>query len=530
MDQWQQGTADGPFQLRLSDPPAYVHTVSGKANLRIPRGAVTSYENEYEYEYEDEYDGTMARTREEALKLGIKVRPIQHRMTRRASWNKYWKRGRYGITIHINEDENGDVERCLLLSEVVGKITLPFGEGDDCVTTELTELGRLVKAKLDQIGTHNNEDGVRVTNAVIMPTHIHATLQLEHDLPVVRRGKHEERYHLGRIVGYFMSGCTSWFRRWMNGESVEEILARPNWRDLNKNDDIALDSDSRQSPRLMTDVNNNGANAPSELPSMWQEGGFNDKVLTTERKYINWNRYVDNNARFWKLQMDYPHLFKHRLHLTIAGSDYSSYGGLFILYRGERVQIKCHRLARRGMLTEEEWQKATASWDAIRAFENYSRQQKLGHFDRDWYRSNNPNCITAVPYTRTEAFRKQKAEILYACEQGTVPVSPAISLGEKEIFYAALEAGFPCIKLQAKAITEREHPIDRDREYCARGLLVVLGPWKIKDTNNYASRFGDADSKYAQFHNLNDMAAEMCGRDVNEETLDVDPITLAECR
>ena len=95
----------------------------------------------------------MARTREEALKLGIKVRPIEHRMTRRASWNKYWKRGRYGITIHINEDENGDVERCLLLSEVVGTVTLPIGEGNtqegNSVTTELTELGRLVKARID---------------------------------------------------------------------------------------------------------------------------------------------------------------------------------------------------------------------------------------------------------------------------------------------------------------------------------------------------------------------------------------------
>lgn len=477
----------------------------------------------------------MARTREEALKLGIKVRPIEHRMTRRASWNKYWKRGRYGITIHINEDENGDVERCLLLSEVVGTVTLPIGEGNtqegnklegNSVTTELTELGRLVKVKLAQIGTHNHEDGVRITNFVIMPTHIHATLELEHDLPIVRRGNHEERYHIGRIVGYFMSGCTSWFRRWMCGESIEEILAKPNWRDVHK-DDGGQGSSPCQSPRLTTDGNNP---ATAALPSLWQEGGFNDKVLNTERKYINWNRYVDNNARFWKMQMDYPLLFEHRLHLTIAGSDYSSYGGLFILYRGERVQVKCHRLARRSMLTDEEWQKATASWDAIRAFENYSRQQKLGHYDRDWYRRNDPDCFTAVPYARTEAFRKQKAEILAACEQGAVPVSPAISPGEKEIFYAALEAGFPCIKLQAKPITDREHPVNKDREYCSRGLLVVLGPWKIKDTYDYATRFGDANGKYAQFHNLNDMAAEMCARDVNEETLDVDPSTLAECR
>lgn len=194
------------------------------------------------------------------------------------------------------------------------------------------------------------------------------------------------------------------------------------------------------------------------------------------------------------------------------------------------MKVKCNRQARRSMLTDEEWQKATASWDAIRAFENYSRKEKLGHYDRDWYRRNDPACITAVPYARTEAFRQQKTEILAACEQGAVPVSPAISPGEKEIFYAALEAGFPCIKLQSNPITERKHPVNKDREYCSRGLLVVLGPWKIKDTNDYTSRFGDSDSKYAQFHNLNDMVAEMCARDVNEETVGVDPSTLAECR
>lgn len=465
----------------------------------------------------------MSRTREEAIKLGIKVRPIQHRMTRRASWNKYWKRGRYGITIHVNEDEDGGIERCLLLSKVVGStdISLPIGEGNvnaegntDSVRTELTDLGRLVNARIDTMGTHRNDGDAHVTNRVIMPTHIHFTLEIDHDLPMHEVKGKLVQVTLSDLIRGLEKGCTSWYYRWIEGENVEDILANPTRR-----------RESSAPPQLEDE---NGATHP--VPSIWHPDGFNDKVLTTEKKFINWNRYVDNNARFWKLQTDYPHLFQHHLHLTIAGSDYSCYGGLFILYRGERIQIHCHRLARRGMLTDEEWRKATASWDAIRAFENYCRKVKLGHFDRDWYRSSDPNCITAVPYTRTEAFRKQKAEILAACEQDAVPVSPGISPGEKEIFYAALEAGYPCIKLQAKPITEREHPVDKDREYCGRGLLVVLGPWRIKDANNYASRFGDAESKYAQFHNLNDMAAEMCARDVNEEKVDVDPITLEECR
>jgi len=58
----------------------------------------------------------MSRSREEAIRLGIKVFPIKHRKTRRAEWHDYWKAGVYGITIHLFEDEKGGVERCMLLN------------------------------------------------------------------------------------------------------------------------------------------------------------------------------------------------------------------------------------------------------------------------------------------------------------------------------------------------------------------------------------------------------------------------------
>ncbi|MBQ0048902.1 MAG: hypothetical protein KBT12_01485 [Bacteroidales bacterium] len=203
-------------------------------------------------------------------------------------------------------------------------------------------------------------------------------------------------------------------------------------------------------------------------------------------------------------------------------------------------------------MTAEEWQKATASWDTIRAFEQHAREHKLGHFDRDWYRSNNPSCTTAIDYTRTEAFRKEMAEHLKACEeQGAVLVSPAISAGEAAICYAALEQGLPVIKLQKKAITARSHPTDRDRAYCGKGIMLVLGPWEIvggarPSTDGKGGGMRPtltdgqiacgqiacgqknipSDSLYAKFHNLNAMAAALC---LDSLKMSVDKKTLSSC-
>lgn len=483
-------------------------------------------------------------TREECLARGIPWHDIRHRKTRRAFWRDYWRAGEYGITIHLHSDEDGGVEREMLLSEVVGvpdalppfsilpsvlpnlegHISLQIeggldaccgGEGDPTMPdnmgyarAKLTDLGRLVDASLRTMGTHKLDGNVRLGRYVIMPTHIHATLIVERDLPMhTYRGK-QVRITLSDVVRGFEQGSTSWWYRLLEGETADEILANPT---------------HRRASSVRPPLDGNGTPAPG----LWNSDGFNDLILYKQERKMNWVLYVLQNPYYWLLQKVYPHLFEHRLHLEVAGYDFSSYGGLFILYRGERVQVMCHRLVRRGMLTDEEWQKATASWDAIRAFENYSRKENLGRFDRDWYRSNDPNCTTAVPYTRTEAFRKQKAEILSACEQGAVPVSPAVSPGEKEIFYAALEQGYPCIKLRKDPIPEKGHPSDKDRNYCATGQLIVLGPWVIKDKNNYAARFGDVESKYAKFHNLNVLAAELCKENMQ---VVVDRKTLEECR
>lgn len=511
-------------------------------------------------------------TKEEATRLGIKIQPIKHSKKRRAIWHDYTRRGMYLLSIHICTDEEGLCYEGMLLSHIVGE---PMAEAGSEVYPhpELTDLGRMVDYKIDAISSYPQFKDVEVKARTIMPTHIHLILEVKHDLPYY--AKRHRPYHLGDLVRGFKQGCTSLFKRWMRGESVEAILdSLPSVDGGGQSVEGAQPRTYTTPPGGQTDI------------SLW-ERMYNDRVLIGDKAIQAAHEYVAKNAWYWQMETLYPQLFQHALHLTIAGCDYSAYGCLFLLKHPERRQVFCHRLARRSQLTDEEWQKATSSWDAIRAFEKHAREHKLGHFDKDWYRNNNPSCTTAIDYTHTEAFQREKTEHLRACEEmGAVLVSPAVSPGEAAICYAALEMGLPVIKLQKDAITAREHPAERDRSYCGKGIMLVLGPWEIKGGETQPSTAGKSestnekdgvqngksegtnekdgslagksegidekggsttgksesadekggnqtgeraipkDSLYGKFHNLNAMAAELCKDSIN---MSIDKNTLMAC-
>lgn len=422
-------------------------------------------------------------TKEDCIRLGIPLADIKHRMTRRATWKKYWREGTYGITIHLNEDAGLPG---LSLGKVVGDVNVrPLLEDFETHRTpqsiveniaphvELSPLGKIVNAKMKEVGSHLHEENMTVTYHVCMPTHIHCIVEVSKPLPMVKRGNRMERYHLGRWVQGFKAGITACYRRLQAGESVESILA------------------NATAPSPLQSSEENMPSAPQ--PSIWAPN-FNDKILMTDERFVSWQTYLCYNPYYWRLQDVYPHMFEHRLHLTVAGTDYSAYGCLFLLRKLDRVQVKCHRY-------------------------------KMDPTERYRVKDANGNWI---PYETTEEFQRQRAEILAKCEQeGAIIVSPAISKGEQAIVYEALELGYPVIKLVDKPIPEKGHANDKDRAYCAKGQMLVLGPWEIKDTHNYASRFGDADSKYAKFHNLNEMAAELCKENLS---MVIDRKTLEECR
>lgn len=326
----------------------------------------------------------MPRTKEEAERLGYKICPIKHSMKRRAVWHDYSRKGVYMITVHIATDEDGRCYEGMLLSRIVGN-PMADVQSEDFPHPVLTELGRLVEYKIGAIPSYKQFEYVVVRKQVIMPTHIHLILEVEKDLPYYTARKRS--YHLGDLVRGFKQGCTSLFKRWMTGESVDRILS-------SINEQKAYNT----TPGGKSDV------------TLWEDK-YNDRVLMDDVAIRKSMEYVEMNAFYWKLETDFPKLFEHELHLTVAGADYSAYGCMFLLKRPKRMQVMCHRLAMKSMLTGEELKRATASWDEIRRLEQQAREQHLGHFDRDWYRCGY-DCKTPVPYTETECFRKEKHTII----------------------------------------------------------------------------------------------------------------------
>lgn len=430
----------------------------------------------------------MPLTKEEAARLGFKIQPIKHSMKRRAIWHDYSREGVYLITIHIAMDDERRCYNGMLLSSIVGNPMAPR-DNVDYPHPVLTDVGRLVDRKIDDISSYPQFANVVIRERVIMPTHIHLIVDVLHELPYYAARK--RYYHLGDMVRGFKQGCTSLFKRWLKGESVEEILTS-----VNGGEGCANRAGwEGKAARAYTTV----PGGKSEV-TLW-ENKYNDHVLIGADAISKASDYVAKNAFYWKLKMDYPNLFQHRVRISVAGCDYSAYGCMFLLNRPDRRQVMCHRLAYKSMLTEEELKKWAEDANTRLQLEQYAVENRMGRFDRDWWRVNY-DCKTPVPYTMTQAFKLQKESLLAACEEhDAVLVSPAISAGEKDIFYTALERGYACIKLQKTVIPKGGHPINKDRDYCGKAQLLVLGAWEI----------GFNDSLYTKFHNLNEMAAAMCG-------------------
>lgn len=430
----------------------------------------------------------MPLTKEEAARLGFKIQPIKHSMKRRAIWHDYSREGVYLITIHIAMDDERRCYNGMLLSSIVGNPMAPR-DSVDYPHPVLTDVGQLVDRKIDDISSYPQFANVVIRERVIMPTHIHLIVDVLHELPYYAARK--RYYHLGDMVRGFKQGCTSLFKRCLKGESVEEILTS-----VNGGEGCANRAGwEGKASRAYTTV----PGGKSEV-TLWEDK-YNDHVLIGADAISKASDYVAKNAFYWKLQMDYPNLFQHRVRISVAGCDYSAYGCMFLLNKPDRRQVMCHRLAYKSMFTDEELKKWAEDANTRLQLEQYAVENRMGRFDRDWWRVNY-DCKTPVPYTMTQAFRKQKENLLAACEEhDAVLVSPAISAGEKDIFYTALERGYTCIKLQKTVIPKGGHPINKDRDYCGKAQLLVLGAWEIVCN----------DSLYTKFHNLNEMAAAMCG-------------------
>ena len=193
--------------------------------------------------------------------------------------------------------------------------------------------------------------------------------------------------------------------------------------------------------------------SPSGNRPVLYEQGYHDRIINRPGMLENIKRYMDENPLRARIRQECPRLMERQLHLWIAGREYAAFGNLFLLKYPIKEQVFFHR--------------------------------------RD--------KATGQPTELTEAFHQEHARLLRVAEEGTVLVTPGISKGEQQVVSDALDACLPLILLQKDPIGEYWKPSQRRFYARAAGYLLILAPWQVDDSSDYAG-----------FHQLNDYAREVC--------------------
>lgn len=174
---------------------------------------------------------------------------------------------------------------------------------------------------------------------------------------------------------------------------------------------------NREYKRLFADLYNSGNRHLFE-------SDYNDRILYGEEELNNWIHYLRDNPRRLLVKRCFPEFFRVERDITFAGYKYSAVGNLFLLRYPDKLQIQCSR-----NLTLEEIQ-------------------------------------------------KYKEDVLKKARKRAVLVSPRISDGEKIAMDAALDLGYPIIRLEENGFHDFYKPHGRYFDACSEGRLLLLAPWQ----------------------------------------------------
>ncbi len=190
---------------------------------------------------------------------------------------------------------------------------------------------------------------------------------------------------------------------------------------------------------------------------------YDDTVCIDQRHFKAMVAYVHDNPRRAILRQSLPQLMQRSLHVRIGDRDYGTFGNLFLLRWACKVQVQCHRL----------------------------------------------HPVSRQPYEETADFSREHQQWVDAVKQGaTVIVTPGISRGEMIMKNECLKNGYPLIHIQKEPITNYWKPEKLRFEACASGSLLILAPWGLDAMD--AVNGVPASTDYSIFHNLNNIAAEIC--------------------
>ena len=300
-----------------------------------------------------------------------------------------------------------------------------------------------------------------------MPDHFHGVLFVEEDSPV----------SIGQMIWGMKVGCTKAYRA---------AKYSGNGNGSNNTTDIPTSVDPVSSiPAVSAPAVFGGASPDTTALVSLFNPDYDDTILCHRGQLQAMLDYVRDNPRRAILRRLYPDFYQRRLHIRIESTDphgqpvsreYAAFGNLFLLRYPKKEQVMCHRWRMQGIR-------------------------------RDY----------TTPYIATPAYQEQHDTLLQAAREGAVLVTPAISAGEKSIMNDCLAEGFPVIHLQQEPVNAYWKPEHTRFEACLSGQLLILSPWHIdslapreRQVDEHTTLTIAANTSYSRFHNLNDLAAEIC--------------------
>lgn len=338
----------------------------------------------------------------------------------------------------------------------------------------MTELGEFLHNQWAKTAELQARRGniIQLHSQICMPDHWHGVIEVHNRMS----------WSLGDIIQAVKATCTSHWRK-MTGFTESPISAHNVRHMSHENRKLYYARLPREQRPLFDDDYDDTICFPRNIDA-----------TEHERHKAAMIHYVSDNPRRAIMMKQFPGFFERRLHIAIKGKDkqgndilrhYAAFGNLYLLRWARKVQVMCHRKARFGMLTDEEKRIHQISYNAA------------------------SHLITNVPYTLTQAYKHQHDQVMTdVMAGGTVIVTPGISEGERTIKNECLEKGIPLIHIQKECIGPFWKPEQQRFRACQNGTLLVLAPWQpdeLGEVNGIAQ-----DKLYSIFHNLNDIACEVC--------------------
>ena len=321
-----------------------------------------------------------------------------------------------------------------IFGHLIGDAFAQRGSSDE-PRIELSALGKAVQTEWLNIHLHYPQ--IEVMAIQMMPDHLHGILFVREPLPV----------HLGQVISGFKTGCRR-AQKAMEAAWALETAVEPQYTEKLMVNGAAAKATAGEASKAAAGEAAAGASVgaanglvehgslvlPYVTASPSQKGnspyqplfakGYNDLILRSYEEMKRWKDYLCDNPRRLMMKRARPEWLRPFFGLRIGSHHYSGIGNRHLLTAPKRMAV---RISRRM----------------------------------------NDSEIAA-----------ETVRYLNAARQGTVLVSPAISLGEKRVMRAAFDAGLPTIVIMENGFTPLSKPNGEQFDACARGQLLMLSPWE----------------------------------------------------